>query len=384
MIFYFLYFTSGFSGLLILFIINTKYRKLSSVNIFLQIPIAIASIRFLINAFIPFNNNSLLKSIVSLFDILTTITIPCFYLYNHDLLLVNKKIKKTYKYFSFSIVFILMLFIFFIVEPKYNTLVRSIYMTLTLLYGIFFSVLNYRFLQKNIWSRKTEIKSLASHEKIINNWSIFLFICTCLILVRFFVGFMANVFFSGEKSASFSLWVSATLWLIIFIKLLLTPEILYGFRMLSKKIEDYSSLKPVMGDVWSFNATQEILNPKDQNLTGKVNPLIKQHFHKIEEIALFNNFFRNADVSINDLANELKVPISHITYIFKYHSNESFSNFKKIIRIQDAVNLLRNNYLSSQTLDSLSYEVGFTSYTSFFLSFKDIIGMSPQEYSLTI
>ena len=89
---------------------------------------------------------------------------------------------------------------------------------------------------------------------------------------------------------------------------------------------------------------------------------------------------RNGTASIDDLAQEIKIPSSHILYLFKYHSNESFVDFKKIIRIYDALSLIKNGYLNSQTFESLAVEVGFTSYTSFFLSFRQITGRSPQDY----
>ena len=82
---------------------------------------------------------------------------------------------------------------------------------------------------------------------------------------------------------------------------------------------------------------------------------------------------------------ELNVFLSHILkYLFKYHSKVSFSDIKKIIRIQDAIGLIEQNYLTTNTMESLSKKVGFTSYNPFFTSFKDVVGKSPQEYIATL
>ena len=85
-------------------------------------------------------------------------------------------------------------------------------------------------------------------------------------------------------------------------------------------------------------------------------------------------------MTISDLASKLNIPKSHISYIFKYHSTISFSEYKKVIRIRDAMKHIELNYLKNNTLDSLSKKVGFTSYNPFFTSFKEVSGVSPLEY----
>jgi AraC-like DNA-binding protein len=87
---------------------------------------------------------------------------------------------------------------------------------------------------------------------------------------------------------------------------------------------------------------------------------------------------------MRDLAQVLNIPISHLKFVFKYHSKLSFSDYKKISRIQNSLKLINNNYLATNTLESLSKEVGFTSYNPFFTCFKDVVGKSPHEYISTI
>ena len=83
---------------------------------------------------------------------------------------------------------------------------------------------------------------------------------------------------------------------------------------------------------------------------------------------------------MKDLALVLNIPSSHLKFIFKYHSKLSFSDFKKISRIQNSIKLINNNYLVVNTLESLSRKVGFSSYNPFFSCFKDVVGKSPHEY----
>jgi hypothetical protein len=102
--------------------------------------------------------------------------------------------------------------------------------------------------------------------------------------------------------------------------------------------------------------------------------------YRIEQVSFFTDFFRNPDCGIIELSTEINAPSSHISYIFKYHSSVSFTDFKKIVRIQDATNLLRTDFLKTNTIESLAMKVGFSSYTPFFSSFKNIKGMSPQDF----
>ena len=83
---------------------------------------------------------------------------------------------------------------------------------------------------------------------------------------------------------------------------------------------------------------------------------------------------------MTDFAAKLNIPKSHLSYLFKYHSKISFSDYKKIARIEDTLHLIQADYLKTNTFDSLAKEVGFSSYNPFFTSFKDIVGKPPQEY----
>jgi AraC-like DNA-binding protein len=381
MFFSFLYFSTGLLGLLIMFIINIKYRSLSGVNIFLQIPIIINSVRFILNGINILNNSQSITNFIYLFDLLAAMTIPCFYLYLVDLISINRN-KRTsyYVYFIPSLIFFLAVIIQTLSKIEFNYISKIAYMAFIIGYGTFYNVKCYQFLKKNVWNKKVELKSLELHEKTISNWTLFLLICTTLLLLRIIVFFIATILIKGTFPSALFLWIGALAWFILYLKLLLTPEILYGNQLLTKKIENYHAPKFVMDIIWSMTSIQEITNLKDQKLSEIINPLLIKYLRKIEEAALTNNFFRNTDDSIEHLSKELKIPKYHLSYLFKYHCKENYTDFKKIVRIQDAINLLKNDYLSSHTFDSLATEVGFTSYTSFFLSFKEITGLAPQEY----
>jgi AraC-like DNA-binding protein len=180
-------------------------------------------------------------------------------------------------------------------------------------------------------------------------------------------------------TAQYALWASSIVWLIVFVKILSTPEILYGYSYLAKKSREYSSnIKSI--SQWTLESKVKINNRQDQQLKENISQYIEKYMHEIDILIQQDNYFRNSKFTLDEFAIILKIPKSHLKFIFKYHSKISFSDFKKIARIQDALVLIDQKFLTTNTFESLSKKVGFTSYNPFFTSFKDVVGKSPQEY----
>ena len=95
-----------------------------------------------------------------------------------------------------------------------------------------------------------------------------------------------------------------------------------------------------------------------------------------------NKNYKNPDFSLIDLSNFLSVPKSHLAFLFKHHCTLSFTNYKKAVRINEAIKLIEEGYLKSNTIESLAKDIGFSSYSPFYTSFKMNTGLTPQEYFL--
>jgi AraC-like DNA-binding protein len=169
----------------------------------------------------------------------------------------------------------------------------------------------------------------------------------------------------------------------VLFKILVSPEILYGYDVLHKKINENRNGKLILKSIWNINPKIEINNAQHLQLKEKIDANILTYIEEIEKISLTDKIFRDPTMTIVDIANKLNAPKSHISYLFKYHSTISFSEYKKAIRIQDAIKLIKDDFLKENTLDYLSKMVGFPSYNTFFTSFKEISGSSPFEYCKT-
>ena len=65
------------------------------------------------------------------------------------------------------------------------------------------------------------------------------------------------------------------------------------------------------------------------------------------------------------------------------HVNYPFTKFKNYSRIEASLQLIENDFLTKGTFESLSLEVGFESYSSFYTSFKEYASVAPSEYTIS-
>ena len=170
------------------------------------------------------------------------------------------------------------------------------------------------------------------------------------------------------------------IWSSIFVKIILTPQILYGYNILNKTI-DAATERLVLSSVWDLQGkVLPVTSEKDRKLEEKMKPLLLEYLHQMEEYSFRTQAFRDPDLTPDHIAVALKIPISHIHFILKFHCNESFTDYKKIVRIHDATKLLERGYLNDNKVESLASLVGFSSYNTFSIAFKNITGVTTQEY----
>jgi AraC-like DNA-binding protein len=247
-------------------------------------------------------------------------------------------------------------------------------------YAIFYVVKSYLLLRNQLWGRQREIH--FEHYKLIRNWTIFLFTICVILTLRLIGSILYETISSNELTGKPLTIIQVGLWLIIFIKILISPEILYGMPKLENQVNKNVSFKN-QPEFWHIGE-MDILNQQDKKLREKVDTKISDLIEQIEFLAKEKNFFRNQKITIMDMANELNIPVSHLVYMFKYHCNLSFTEYKTQIKIEDAKQLIEGGFLTINTLESLATEVGFSSYNPFFTAFKKIVGKSPNEYSMSL
>jgi AraC-like DNA-binding protein len=239
---------------------------------------------------------------------------------------------------------------------------------------------DYIILKKNLWVKKSSFKPVDKQQLAIRKWSKFLFIIFTLILGRFLINPILSQQYIFLNTTDNFLFLAALLWIIVYIKLLTSPEFLFGYEVFQDKINTYKLNYYVFENQWNKNLLIEITNKKDLVLRETIDNKYIEYIETIDYISQNSNLFLKQGIKIVDLANKMKIPKSHVVFIFKYYSNISFNEFKRNFRIKKAMQLIHEGYLDTNIMEALAVEVGFSTYSSLFKNFKEITKISPLEY----
>lgn len=371
---------TGLLGFITLFIILFGYKSNRLVNIYLALIILFSSFRLTLIGLKDLTKNSYLDEIIHHNNIFFIFLAPFFYLYFKNLIVSQKNfVFKDLFHFIIPILFILASR-YCILEKVFNIKVHFVLLYLFILYTIIYNILIFLKLKRNIWHKKGSLEIVIKQNSLIGKWSMYLYIALNIIVIRLLISLFLETKTDTFISGQYGIWLTSIVWIFIFIKILTSPEILYGYSFLHKKSNENKNYISTKISHWKIVSKVKITNIQDLQLSEKINTNIEKYINDIENIVENNTFFRDPKFSLTDFAIKLNIPKSHLSYLFKYHSKISFSDYKKIVRIQQALQLIEADYLKTNTFDSLAKEVGFASYNPFFTSFKDIVGKPPQEY----
>ncbi|NOU88528.1 helix-turn-helix domain-containing protein [Paenibacillus sp. LMG 31460] len=98
----------------------------------------------------------------------------------------------------------------------------------------------------------------------------------------------------------------------------------------------------------------------------------------VERITAFiDAHYMHSDLSLNYLASEFKLSVSHVSRIFKEHTERNFIDYLMDIRMRKAKELLA---CTEMLIRDVSGAVGYTNVNSFVRIFKKSTGVTPGEY----
>ncbi|MFD0716498.1 helix-turn-helix domain-containing protein [Paenibacillus sp. GCM10027626] len=98
----------------------------------------------------------------------------------------------------------------------------------------------------------------------------------------------------------------------------------------------------------------------------------------IDRIALFiDENYMHSDLSLNYLASEFKLSMSHVSRMFKEHTEKNFIDYLMEIRMRKAKELLE---CTDMLVRDVAAAVGYTNVNSFARIFKKSTGLTPGEY----
>jgi AraC-like DNA-binding protein len=366
---------NGTLGMICAILVLFSIRSNRNINIYLAIMVIGASFRFILKGYFELTNQVELiddfsRSIAYVFGI----ALPCLY-FKH---LVFPKKSFEYKSLLHFILPTILIFEhkFHPIEHLIDVELKVYIIFLSTAQAIYYLVVIFLLLRKHVWKKTGQIEMQTEQDIVLKRWTFVLFITFSLMGARliFTLLFMQNI---GFISDNYFLWINAIAWFVVFMMIITSPSILNGY-VNQLTFERVATTKP--SSHWRIKPVSQITNAQDLQLSQKINVKLEDYFLQIDQFVEEEHFFRQSGLSVNDLALKLKMPKSHLSFIFKYHSEISFSDFKKVVRIQDSIAFIEEGYLKTNTFDSLSKNVGFSTYNTFFIAFKEVTNKAPQEF----
>lgn len=367
---------SGFLGLTssIVIIVYNNSRKFF--NTFLVSIFVLTAVQLILKSTYNLNFQDSFNELNGSSRFLLIIKLPLFFLYLKILTLNLKKLKPQ------DYLQLIIPFVFFAIHlllknlTLNNSFIRYLFSVTILTYFGYYLFKMYKLLQ-NYWRNK-EIE-YAYHFKTLNNWIKLVVLIFLLLTIRLITGFVYE--FSTDKiiDGNSTNYIASILWLTLFIKLFLTPEILYGFTFPEK--DNSNELSVIKKSNYWLAKEHEITNPIDLKLRKLLSDNVYSIIVDIDNKTSLTDFFQDPQASMKSLAKAINKPSSHVVFVFKYFSTIGFSEYRNNLRIEHAKRLIYSDFLVNNTLESLSVQVGFSSYNPFYSAFKKQVGKSPNEYA---
>ena len=371
---------AGLMGFFTIFLILFRNKSNRITNMYLVIIFFIISARMLLVGLFSIEDQEFIRTLLNKYNNLLIIIVPSVYLYFDTMVKDAKKIN-FYNYIHF-IIPILFNIVDYLLNRHYFEIsnVNYYYYSFFAVYTATYYVMISKLLYYKVWSIKAVFGVDIKQNQLIKKWSIYFFSVIVIVGFRLIITLFIEIKNLSYNFGDSYLWVSAILWLLVFFKIIISPELLYGYTYLDGLVKQYKKTEKHTMAFWINDSKITITNIQDHNLFEKIREDISSYTVKVDQFSYNIPAYRNSKFSLTDLSNKLNIPKSHLTFLFKYNSKISFSEYKKIIRIQDGLDLIKSGYLTSNTYESLAKDIGFNSYNTFFLSFKEVTGLSPQDF----
>lgn len=324
----------AFNGLLLSFYFaySTKHKKFS--NYFLSLLLLVLSIRIIKSVFLYFNPN--LSSVFIQIGLSACVLIgPALYLYITSLIKESKTKKWRLHIIPFTIILIVLGVLYPYLEHRKlwsRFIVKIIYIQ-WLIY-ILLAGIELKYIIKNVFNKSIKLKEIEI-------WLLSIFIGVLVIWLSYNIGSFTS-YIVGALSFSFVFYLLLLLWVFKRNKSTLFFEEKIKYE--NKKFDE-----------------------------EEVKPIIKKLAVIKEE-----KLFKNPDLKISEIAKKLKIPTHQLSQLLNDNLGKSFSLFINELRIEEAKQLLVSEKI--YTIETIGYDCGFNSKSTFFTTFKKVTGTTPAKY----
>lgn len=359
-------FLVGFLCLFVMMLMLFNSRLNRKTNIYLIIILFLVGLQRFLNGIELLELTEVIYSPLKIRLSAAFFIVPVYYLFFNRLIRGTSNLKKELLHFILPIVFVSVDVLLVNYQLNYY-----IYFTFSSVY--FGLILNLVFGLIN--NRKRSMFEKGSYETI-RTWTILMFLITFLLLL-FSNYFLFNLVEARTNLNNFYRF-SSLLWLIALIYIFKNPVIIFGEHTLLKSIQ---LNEPQEFLTWSRKPLKSI-EQKDAVLSTNISTKVDTIILSIQKLQKSSQALSKITFTASSLAKELKIPRSHVEFVFKYYCHYSINDFSNLVKVNYAVTLLNDGYLEKYTIASLGDKCLFNSRFTFSKNFKKFMGISVSDYVL--
>jgi AraC-like DNA-binding protein len=250
---------------------------------------------------------------------------------------------------------------------KLNYYLRMVHLFGYLLY-IWQILLSHKYESKKIFVEKNEF---------INSRQILFFFIGMITILSFCLFFLFHLYLTAHQKSTFLIQANVLIGIIfigillIMIALIFYPHLIFGIQQV--------------------DVDSEVLERKHKKPSLELDEGPKENF-PLEEVYIeqIQNSLRiwekekkylSLDATMVSLAKDINIPLHHLRYYFNQFSNEKFIDWRNNLRVDYAVELIKQGKGKDKTIETLGNESGFKTYSSFIQFFKQRTGVLPSDYN---
>ncbi len=126
--------------------------------------------------------------------------------------------------------------------------------------------------------------------------------------------------------------------------------------------------------------TKEI-KASPNNIPPKSNKeVLDKHFKKINSLMVSESLYRNEDLSIEDVAQQIEMSAGYLSKIIKKTTDKNFPVWINEFRVAEVKTMFADQEFNNYTTLSIGLEAGFKSKSAFYATFKKMTGETPAKF----
>ncbi|GAB1416382.1 hypothetical protein MASR2M117_17880 [Paludibacter sp.] len=153
---------------------------------------------------------------------------------------------------------------------------------------------------------------------------------------------------------------------------------------------EYCTIIKEASNLERYKEMKEPLCKEIQELRNQENS--KEKKWKLTEIEIDSNYKRildymqkdkpylDSNLNLTKFSSALCACSHNISLTINLRFNQNFFDFINTYRVEEAKQMLKNNNISSITVEAIGFDAGFNSKTAFYRAFKKYTGLTPMEF----